>query len=181
MVLIFERSGIDDPDGGTHAGFKTPPAKPNISTPFEYLESIGKLTGLPNYVTEGVHPDAAFEIKPGVAAVTSPIYFALDMFRYVVSGIAFIVIIISAIKLVTTASDEEATKAKSGLLIGIIGLLIIQLADEAIKKIFFGEQGEAFEDIATVKLFAEEGTNQLRGIIGFVEAFWGAGAVYLLF
>lgn len=159
---------------------QSPPDQPSTYSPLEYLEIIGDKTKLPNYTSEGVHPDTAAEVKPGVAAVTSPIYFALDMFRYVISTIAFVVIIIAAVKLVSTANDEEAGKAKKSLLIGIIGLLLVQLADIAVKKTFFGEQGEAFQDIATAKLYAEETTSQIRGIIGFLEIFLGSIAVLVI-
>lgn len=162
---------------------QTPAAPPDNSStysPLEYLEIIGDKTKLPNYTSEGVHPDAAAEVKPGVAAVTSPIYFALDMFRYVISSIAFVVIIIAAIRLVSTANDEEAGKAKKSLLVGIIGLLFVQLADVIVKKAFFGEQGEAFQDVATAKLYAEETTSQIRGIIGFLEIFLGSIAVLVI-
>lgn len=159
---------------------QSPPDQPSTYSPLEYLEIIGDKTKLPNYTSEGVHPDAAAEVKPGVAALTSPIYFALDMFRYVISTIAFVVIIIAAVRLVSTANDEEAGKAKKSLLIGIVGLLLVQLADIAVKKTFFGEQGEAFQDVATAKLYAEETTSQIRGIIGFLEIFLGSIAVLVI-
>lgn len=151
-----------------------------VPSPLEYIKIIGDKTKLPNYVDTGVHPDAPADIQPGVATVSSPIYFIIDLFRYFVSGIAFIVIIIAAIKLVSTANEEEAGKSKNTLIIGIIGLLVIQLADTIVKKMFFGEQGEAFQDIATAQLYAEESVSQIRGIIGFTEIFLGAVAVLII-
>lgn len=149
----------------------------SVPSPVEFLNKIGEGTNLPDFVDEGIHPDAPADIQPGVATATSPILFAIDLFRYVVGTLAFIMIVIAAIKLVSTSSDEEAGKAKKSLLIGIVGLLIIQLADTAVKKMFFGEQGEIFEDVGTSQLFAEETVSQLRGIIGFIEAFLGIAAV----
>ncbi len=158
----------------------TPAQDPNVPSPMEYLQKIGKDTKLPNYVDTGIHPDAAIEVKPGVATVTSPILFGIDLFRYLISGIAFIYIIIYAIRLVSTSTEEEATKVKEGLIMAIIGFLVIQLADIAVKKVFFGEQGEAFQDVATTKLYAQEGVNQIRGVVGFFEVFIGAVAVLVL-
>lgn len=164
-----------------------PAPKPGaILSPLEFLQKVGEATCLPSYVvggsstcgTSGQHPDAIPDaLSPGGAIVISPIYFAIDMFRYVVSTIAFIVVIIAAIKLVSYSSEEEATKAKNTLLVGILGLIIIQLADPIVKKMFFGEQGEAFEDLATAQFFAEETVSQVRGIIGFIQYFLGAVAV----
>lgn len=156
------------------------PDKSAIPSPLEYLKTIGKDTKLPNYVDTGLHPDAAAETKSGVATVTSPIYFAIDLFRYLISTIAFIYIIIYAVKLISTSNEEDAGKVKDGLIMAILGFLIIQLADIAVKKAFFGEQGEAFQDVATTKLYAAETVNQIRGIVGFFEYFLGAVAVLVL-
>lgn len=155
----------------------TPPTQSDVIAPLDYLKTIGGQTKLPNYVDTGVHPDAPAETKPGVSAVSSPIYYAIDLFRYAVSTIAFIFVIIVALKLVTTANEEEAKKAKDSLLMGIVGLIIIQLADVAVKQVFFGQQGQAFQDVATTKLYAAAGVDQIRGIIGFLEVFLGAAAV----
>lgn len=161
----------------------TPPSAPDkgdILSPLEYLKTIGKDTKLPNYVDTGIHPDAAVETKSGVATITSPIYFALDLFRYLISTIAFIYIIVYAVKLISTSSEEEAGKVKDGLIMAVLGFIVIQVADIAVKKAFFGEQGEAFQDVATTKLYAAETVNQIRGIIGFFEYFLGAVAVLVL-
>lgn len=144
--------------------------------PLKQLQSIGEGTG-----PTTTHPDAPPDYaQPGVGTATSPIYFALDLFRYIVSGVALVIIIIQAIKLVSTANDEEAGKAKTTLIVGTIGLLVIQVADAAVKKMFFGEQGEAFEDVATTELYAGETVKYLRGIIGLVEIFVGAVAVLVI-
>lgn len=158
----------------------TPVGDPKVPAPIDYLQKIGKDTKLPNYVDTGIHPDAAVETKPGVATITSPIYFALDLFRYLISTIAFIYIIVSSVKLISTTSEEDATKVKEGLIMAVLGFLLIQVADVVVKKTFFGEQGQAFQDVATAKLYATETVNQIRGIIGFFEVFLGAVAVLVL-
>lgn len=153
-----------------------------VKSPSSFLNQIGneKETGLSSFQT-GQHPDAPPDYaQPGVGAVTSPVYFAIDMFRYAISGLALLVIIISAIKLVSVSSEEDAGKVKNTLIYGIIGLLMVQLADVIVKKMFFGETGDAFEDAATAELYAEESVLQIRGIIGFVEIFVGAVAVLII-
>lgn len=154
---------------------------PSYFGPLKQIQSIGKGTNLPDFVSKGQHPEAPADyLQEGVGTATSPIYYALDFFRYVVSGVALIIIVIMAIKLVSTANDEEAGKAKTTLIVGVIGLLVIQVADSAVKKMFFGEQGEAFEDIATTEIYAKETVSYLRGIIGLVEIFVGAVAVLVI-
>lgn len=183
-LALTIQMAVASADNGT-----VPPPKPGaVLTPLQLLQAVGEKTCLPSYIvggssacgtsTSGQHPDAIPDVlAPGGAIVISPIYFAIDMFRYVVSTIAFIVVVIAAIKLVSYSSEEEATKAKNTLLVGILGLIIIQLADPIVKKMFFGEQGEAFEDLATAEFFAEETVSQVRGIIGFIQYFLGAVAV----
>lgn len=148
--------------------------------PGEYLKCIGDQTKLPNYVDTGIHPDAAVETKPGVATITSPIYFAIDLFRYLISTIAFIYIIVYAIKLISTVNEDEANKVKEGLIIAAVGFILIQIADVLVKKAFFGDQGEAFQDVATTKLYATQTVSQIRGIVGFFEILLGSIAVLVL-
>lgn len=152
-----------------------------VSTPSQILESIGGPTGLPDFDETGQHPDAPADFaQEGIGAVTSPILFAIDLIRLVVSSIAFLVVVFAAFRLISTASEEEATKSKSTLLVGIIGLLVIQIADVAVRRMFFGDQGQAFEDISSAQIFANESVSQIRGIIGFLEVFVGATAVFVL-
>lgn len=154
-----------------------PPATSTGLSPSERLQGIGNETDL-NSFTTGQHPDAPPDyVQPGVGAITSPILFIIDLIRYAMTGVAAIIIIIAAIKLISTGTEEEATKAKSTLIIGAIGLITIQLADVMVKKIFFGEEGQAFEDLASAEIYSEQGVTQIRGIIGFIEVFIGAIAV----
>ncbi len=149
--------------------------------PITDIQKIGEKTQLENFDATGQHPDAPSDyITPGVGTVSSPVLFAIDLFRYAISGIAMLVIVIQSIKLVSTASEEEATQAKTTLIMGVIGLLVIQMANVLVKNVFFGEQGEAFQDIANAQIYGEEGLVQIRGIIGFVEAFLGIASVLVL-
>ncbi|MFA6918257.1 MAG: hypothetical protein WC285_05535 [Candidatus Gracilibacteria bacterium] len=144
------------------------------------LYKVGQWTGLPSFLT-GQHKDAPGDyLQEGIGAATSPIYFALDVFRYFVSGIAIIVVIIAAIRLIAESTPEQGEKARNSIVYGIVGLLIIQLADVAVKKMFFGESGEAFTDPAMVEEFGKSSAQQIRGIIGFVNAFVGAAAVLVI-
>ncbi|MBL4694560.1 hypothetical protein JKY72_04295 [Candidatus Gracilibacteria bacterium] len=150
-------------------------------SPLENLQQVGEETQLPDFFSSGQHPDAPSNAyAPGVGTVTSPIFFALDLFRYVVSTIAVIMIIISSMKLIGTTKEEEATKQKDHLIFGIIGLIGIQLADPLVKKMFFGETGDAFQDIGTAKLYAEGTVTYVRGLIGFWEFFLAAVAVLVI-
>jgi len=144
------------------------------------LYKAGTYTGLPSFLT-GQHKDAPGDyLQEGAGAVTSPLYFALDVFRFAISGIAMIVVIIAAIRLIANSTPEQAEKSRNSLVYGIVGLIIVQLADTIVKKMFFGEQGEAFDDPAMAEEFAKSSTSQIRGIVGFMNGFLAVGAVLVI-
>lgn len=144
------------------------------------LYRAGKFTGLPSFLT-GQHKDAPGDyLQEGSGSVTSPIYFALDVFRFFISGIAMIVVIIAAIRLISNSTPEQAEKARNSLVYGVIGLIIVQLADTIVKKMFFGEQGEAFDDPAMAEEFGKASSAQIRGIVGFMNAFIAVVAVLVI-
>lgn len=176
----------DKPDS-TLGDDKTAPPKTAPSTPFQKpindLQNIGESTGLPSFYFEGgQHPEAPVDYEySGVGTIGSTAYFLMDLFKYLMSGIAIIMIVVIAIKLITGGSNEEtATKSKKGLGVAIAGLVIIQLADILVKKVFFGEHGEVLEDKSSAELFAREGTEEIRGIVGFVQIALGAISVLVI-
>lgn len=148
--------------------------------PLEQLQLIGNPTKLPSFTT-GQHPDAPADAgSPGVGTLTSPVFFALDMAKLALSGIAMIMIVIAAIKLISTTNEEDAGKAKKTLIYAIMGMILIQLADVIVKNMFFGETGDAFSNIAVTTQYAEATVAQVRNVIGLVEAFLGIGAVLII-
>lgn len=158
-----------------------PTATGDVNSPIETLQQIGGQTELPAFNAEGQHADAPADyLTPGLGTVSSPILFVIDLLRYLASGIAMIIVVKSAIQLVATSTEDQATKAKNTLLWSVLGLVLIQLADVIVKRMFFGTQGEAFEDAATAELFAEQSISQIRGVIGFIQVFIGAVAVLVL-
>ncbi len=168
------------------------PASGGVKNPFEKLTEIAGRSGLPQYnvgtgAGSGPHESLATSDlggEIGIPAVLSPIMYAIDLFRFVVSSIAIVVIVIASIKLISTSTEEDAAKSKNNLIMGIIGLLIIQMADVAVKKVFFGETGDLFVERGTyleTYLTAEEGgINFFRGILGFINILIGAIAILVL-
>ncbi len=158
----------------------------NVQSPQKWLQTVGGDVKrgdkqiLEDFELSGAHPDAPPGFEKGVTAVTSPILFLIDFLRYLMGGIAFLVVVISAIKLMTDATEEEMKKAKSTMIIGIVGLLVIQMASPLVKKMFFGEMGDAFENIAVAEMYAKESLSYIRGIIGLLHIFLGAIAVLVI-
>ena len=168
--------------GDNKAPPKTAPA-PSFHKPIDDLQKIGEDTGLPSFYFEGgQHSEAPVDYEyKGVGTIGSTAYFLMDLFKYLMSGVAIIMIVIISIKLITGGSNEEtATKSKKGLGIAIAGLIVIQLADIMVKKVFFGEHGEVLEDKSSAELFAREGAEEIRGIVGFVQIALGAISVLVI-
>lgn len=153
-------------------------ADPCIGNP-NSLSCIGNQTGLPPF-TVGQHPESPVDYEyEGTGALGSTAYFLMDLFKFLMSGIAVVVIIGMGVKMIASGSnEEEVKKIKNGLGIAIAGLILIQFADIIVKKVFFGEYGEFLEDKTSAEEFAKEGTAELRGIIGWVQT--GLGAVAML-
>lgn len=185
LVFILMNLGLTLSIAVANAGTPDPCAQGGDSKQFQVgpqcaLSKAGKYTGLPDFLT-GQHKDAPADyLQKGVGAATSPIYFALDVFRFFISGIAMIVVIIAAIRLIANSTPEQAEKARNSLVYGIVGLLIVQLADTIVKKMFFGEQGEAFDEPAMAEEFGKASSAQIRGIVGFMNLFLAAGAVLVI-
>lgn len=150
-------------------------------TPIENLQQIGEGTNLPAFDATGQHPDAAPEYdQPGAGTLTSPVLFVIDIMRFLGSTIAVLVVIISAAKLLGDPTEENGTKAKTHMQWAVVGLILIQFADVLVRKMFFGDQGEAFSDAGTSQLFATESVSQIRGIVGLIEIFVGVIAVLVI-
>ena len=150
-------------------------------SPLNTILEVGSGTQLPDFFATGQHPDAPTDaLQPGLGTLTSPIFFALDLFKYAMSAVAILVVITQAIKLISRSEDEEAQKARNVLLFGIIGLILIQVAYYAVTEVFFGEQGDTFESMTKATEDAEKGVAFLRSMAGLVNIFLGTFAVLVI-
>lgn len=160
-------------------GAATTQEDPCIENPT--LPCIGDQTGLPN-MKIGQHPESPVDYEyEGVGTLGSTAYFLMDLFKFLLSGVAVLVIISMGVKMIASGSNEEEVgKIKKGLGVAIAGLILIQLADVLVKKVFFGEYGEVLEDKTSAEEFATEGTAELRGIIGMIQTALGAIAMLVI-
>jgi hypothetical protein len=183
VVLILMNFALSMQSLVVYAETKAPAQIKNLQTPSERLKQVGSGTNLPSFSGDSgtQHPDAPADyLEEGIGAVTSPFYFVIDAMRLLLSTVAFFVVVISTLRLVATHEEEEATKVKKNLTMAVGGLILVQLADVGVKKMFFGEQGEAFEDIATGELYAEDAVDTIRGVLGFLNVFGGILAVLVI-
>ncbi|EKD92725.1 MAG: hypothetical protein ACD_28C00349G0002 [uncultured bacterium] len=143
------------------------------------LEAVGGKTELQNYETT-THADAS--TREGAKNITSAIFFVVDFMKYVLGAIAVLMTIINAVQMITAGKDAEdqLTKQKSFMKYSIMGLIVVFVADEAIKSAFFGQEGEFLRDEEAAIESATAGGNIIEGMYMAVEVFLGSIAVLML-
>jgi hypothetical protein len=134
------------------------------------VREVGGQTTLPSY--DAGHAQQSYQA--GASQLTSTIFFVLDFFKFILGGIATVMIIISGTKLILSARqvDDAMSKEKETLRFAIVGLIIILVADQAVRLVFYGEEGEVYRTGSDLQAAAERGsaltagfTNILRVII----------------
>ncbi len=146
------------------------------------VNEVGSKTGL-NSFQFLQHPSALQydATGTGVGRIGSVAFFTFDLVKLAMSTVAVVMIIYLGIKLIFVGSNEESVgKIKKGLIIVILGLIIIQLAEVLVTKVFFGTEGEVLEDKSSAEAMAKVGEEQAEGIIGFIQLGLGAIAVLVI-
>jgi hypothetical protein len=145
----------------------------------DILESIGSKTELENYQTN-VHADAGSE--SGLKNIMSAIFFAIDLLKYVLGSIAVLMMIINALGMITAGkeSEDQLTKQKAIIKYALMGLVMILIAEEAIRLGFYGTEGEFLRDEETAAEFAQGGGKVIEGLYNIVEVFMGSLAVLMI-
>lgn len=156
-----------------------PPEGPGAATPITGFQEIIEGTGLTDF-TARVHPKSA--VDPGADIITSVIFTVIDFMKYLIGGVAVIYIIISGIKLITSAKkiDEVSEKEKENLKYIIYGLILIIIADELVTKVFFGDYGECIASASNATECAKVGGSLIKGLYSFILAAIASLAVFVL-
>ncbi len=139
------------------------------------LREVGGQTKLPSY--DAGH--AKQNYQSGASQLTSIVYFVLDFFKYIFGGIAVLMLTISGIKLIISgrAVADVMSREKENLRFSLSGLIIILVADQLIRNVFFGEEGEIYRTGTDMQMAAEQGVNLAQGITGIIRVFIPSVAV----
>lgn len=145
----------------------------------DLLENIGDKTNLENY---NANNHAAASSRPGAKNITSAIFFAIDFVKYILGSIAVLMLIIHSIHLIGAGkeSEEKVTKEKAFLKYALMGLVLVFISEEAVKLAFFGEEGEALRNSEEAIESAQAGSEIIRGLYTFLQAFLGSIAVLMI-
>jgi len=151
----------------------------HAQTPSAGLGAVGDVLKGKNAGTQNEILHAESSTEDGASEITSTILYLADYIKYFVGGIAVIMIIYAGARLIIAGKDseKEAEASKKTIFYAILSIIIIILADTLVRKVFFGEYGEAFRNQGSAEFFAQEGAEQIRGLYNFAEYFVGAIAI----
>ncbi|MGL5831056.1 MAG: hypothetical protein ACRCZE_02795 [Candidatus Altimarinota bacterium] len=125
------------------------------------VRQVGEGTSLPSY--DSGHANQSYQA--GASQLTSTIFFILDFFKFILGGIATLMIIISGTKLILSARQvsDAMSKEKETLRFASIGLILVIVADQVIRTVFYGEEGEVYRTGADLQGAAERGVGIAAG------------------
>lgn len=128
----------------------------------------------------GIFPCPAENAGSGIAMAQSLAGRLVDNVRYLIGAIAIVMIIISAIKLITAGGNEEVfTKQSTGLVFAIVGLFIVGLAGEIATILDVGRGGFLKDPNVAIqksRLF----TRTVEIVITFIKYIIGSVAVVFI-
>lgn len=181
--LLITLSLVMLPAGLSLAQNQTPPSQQSGTTPASsssatttptggvgtILREVGGQTKLPSY--DAGH--ASQNYQPGASQLTSIVYFVLDFFKYIFGGIAVLMLTVSGIKLIISgrAVADVMSREKENLRFSLSGLIIILVADQIVRNVFFGQEGEVYRTGTDMQMAAEQGADLARGITGIIRVF----------
>lgn len=140
---------------------------PQISAAqFAGLEEIVGQTGLPSekaFVGRGIGPGNDL----GINYLEGLLMTVVDLVKYLIYSIAIFLLVFQGFKLIIAGKDIDtfSEEAKKNAKYSLMAILIVFVADTAIRKVFFPESGAIFENNgANITLYGEAGIVQIRYI-----------------
>lgn len=140
---------------------------PQISVAqFAGLDEIVGQTGLPSekaFVGRGIGPGNDL----GINYLEGLLMTVVDLVKYLIYSIAIFLLVFQGFKLIIAGKDIDtfSEEAKKNAKYSLMAILIVFVADTAIRKVFFPESGAIFENNgANITLYGEEGIKQIRSI-----------------
>jgi len=150
----------------------------NAQLDTSYLDKIQETTDLPTY--DAAHGQAIQ--KPGVSNITSAVFFVLDMLKFLIGGIAIIMIVVAGVRLIIARKkiDEVWPKQKEHLIMIVAGFALIMIADLLVKRVIFGMEGEVYDSEGSVQIAAGVATENIKGIYNAIMILAGVLAIAMI-
>lgn len=91
--------------------------------------------------------------------------------KYILGSVAVLYIVRSGLKLVTGGGEEQMTKEKQTLFTAGIGLVLVMLSDQFVRKVFYVLPEEASTNSINPTVDAEAGVNEIIGATNLLVTF----------
>lgn len=149
---------------------------------FSGLDAIGKGSGLPNatdFVTRGTYASS----DQGISGIEALVLTVVDLVKYIIYGLAIFLAMLQGFKLVIAGKDIDTftEEAKKNVKYSLMALIIVFIADNMIRKVFFPEAGALFENNgANFDLYGKEGMLQIRSLYNMMAYLSGSIALAVI-
>jgi hypothetical protein len=149
---------------------------------FSNLDKIGEAAGLPtekNFLPRGVTASS----DAGINHLEGIILTVVDLVKYFIYSIAIFLALFQGFKLIVAGKDIDSfqEEAKKNAKYSIMAILIVFIADQAIRRFFFPDSGAIFENSgANIELYSQEGIAQIRSLSRIAEYVASAFAMVVL-
>lgn len=146
---------------------------------FAGLDQVGKESGLPteqDFQIRGTNAGGDM----GMNRLEGLLLTVVDLVKYLIYSIAIFLLVYQGFRLIIAGKDIDtfSEEAKKNAKYSIMAILIVFVADNAIRKIFFPESGAIFENNgANISLYGEEGVKQIRSIYNIMAYVSGSIAL----
>lgn len=146
---------------------------------FAGLDEIVEQTGLPSekdFLPRGTSPGN----DEGINRLEGLLLTVVDLVKYLIYGIAVFLMVFQGFKLIVAGKDIDtfSEEAKKNAKYSLMAILIVFVADTAVRKVFFPESGAIFENNgANIELYGKEGIVQIRAIYNIMAYLAGALAL----
>lgn len=136
---------------------------------------------LPTYQDDSENGNAYGE--GGIKGITGAIFTFLDFFKLLVTPIAVLFIIVMGVRMVAAGRDnsEVETASKNYIRYAVEGLIVIFIADELIRSVAFGVEGDIFRNgVSGAAAYGNQASSFMKGIYSLMQVTVGSIAVFML-
>jgi len=103
-----------------------------------------------------------------------------EVIAYICGALAILMIVVAGFRYMSSGGNEEnMEKAKRQIIYAVIGLLLVGIAEFAVKDVLFPQQGATLPDIDKTKLLIVNITNFIAGFLSTIAAVMYIYAGYL--
>lgn len=182
MAPVYATSFQDTIKGlGTDIGTQSEQVSEDINSTKPEGEADVQSISLPTYQDDSEQASAYG--TGGIKGITGAIFTFLDFFKLIVTPVAVLFMIVMGVRMVAAGRDngEVATASKNYIRYALEGLIVIFIADEVIRSVAFGVEGDIFRGgVSGAASYGNQASSFLKGIYSLIQVVVGSIAVFML-